>query len=164
MQAEVGQKPVFASLRRDASPTLDVLDRFTAPVYMMFFVLSGASLDLTVFTGPNGYVVLVIAGIYLVSRVAGKWLGSFSGASLTHAEPEIRKYLGFALVPQAGVAIGLATTASSSFGDHPSGSIILAVILTSTLIYELVGPLSAKFALSRAKAIPEPPSSPAKNS
>lgn len=151
---------IYSSLRHDASPTLDVLDRFTAPVYMMFFVLSGASLDLTVFMGPNGYVVLIIAGIYLVSRVLGKWLGAFSGASATHAEPEIRKYLGFALVPQAGVAIGLATTAGSSFGDHPAGGVILATILTSTLIYELVGPLSAKFALSKAKAIPEEPPKP----
>ena len=155
---------VYSSMRKDASPTLDVLDRFTAPVYMMFFVLSGASLDLTVFAGPQGYMIVIIAGLYLVFRVGGKWLGAFSGGSITHAEPEIRKYLGFALVPQAGVAIGLATTASSSFGDHPSGGIILAVILTSTLIYELVGPLAAKFALTKAKAIPEEPASPAKNS
>ena len=145
----------YSSLRPDASPTLDVLDRFTAPIYMMFFVFSGASLDLTVFIGPSGYIVLIIAGIYLFSRFLGKWLGAYSGARLGKAEPEVRRYLGFALVPQAGVAIGLATTASTSFGDHPSGGFILAVVLTSTLVYELVGPLAAKFALTKAGAIPK---------
>ncbi|MBQ4254923.1 MAG: cation:proton antiporter, partial [Bacilli bacterium] len=148
---------MLASLRSDSGRTFDVLDRFTSPIYMIFFVLSGASLDLTIFFQSNGLFVLMIAGIYIVSRVIGKWSGAFVGATMTRCEPEVRKYLGLALVPQAGVAIGLATTANTLFAENglpESGAIILAVILTSTLIYELVGPVVSKFALTKAGEIP----------
>ena len=148
----------YSSLRPDSGRTLDVLDRFTSPVYMMFFVISGASLDLSIFFNENGLVVLAIAGVYILARVAGKWLGAFTGSSITHSPPEVKKYLGFTLVPQAGVAIGLATTASSLFGANPaterSGALILAAVLTSTLVYELIGPLVSKFALNKAGCIP----------
>lgn len=149
----------YSSLQPDSGRTFDVLDRFTSPVYMMFFVLSGACLDLSIFFDESGLVVLAIAGVYLFARVLGKWLGAYTGASLTHSSPEVRKYLGLALVPQAGVAIGLATTASNLFGANPvtakAGALILATILTSTLVYELAGPLVAKFALSKSGCIPE---------
>lgn len=147
----------YSSLRSDSGPTFDVLDRFTAPVYMMFFVLSGASLDLTVFFTGNGLLVLAIALTYVIARVVGKWLGAFTGASITHCEKEVRTYLGFTLAPQAGVAIGLATTASNLFKENPAteqtGALILATVLTSTLIYEIFGPLVSKFALTKAGAI-----------
>ena len=78
---------------------------------------------------------------------------------ITRCEPQVKKYLGFALVPQAGVAIGLATTANVLFSAIPSmaraGSLIMAIILTSTLVYELVGPMVTKFALSKAGEIPK---------
>ena len=147
----------YSSLRRDSGPTFDVLERFTAPVYMMFFILSGASLDLSIFFDRSGLLVLAVAGVYIVFRVLGKWGGAYIGASATHCEPEIRKYLGLTLVPQAGVAIGLATTASGLFSQNEAtkeaGRLILAIILTSTLVYELVGPLVSKFALKKAGAI-----------
>lgn len=153
----------YSSLRPDSGPTFDVLDRFTSPIYMMFFVLSGASLDLSIFFNPNGLFVLLIALIYLLSRVFGKWCGAFSGSSITRCEPEVRKYLGFALIPQAGVAIGLSTTANALFAElganlgNPevtqAGATILAIILTSTLVYELIGPLVSKWALRKAGAI-----------
>lgn len=148
---------MLASLRSDSGRTFDVLDRFTSPIYMIFFVLSGASLDLTIFFQSNGLFVLMIAGIYIVSRVIGKWGGAFAGATITRCEPEVRKYLGLALVPQAGVAIGLATTANTLFAENglpESGAIILAIILSSTLIYELIGPVVSKFALTKAGEIP----------
>ena len=126
---------------------------------MMFFVISGASLDLTIFFNKNGLVVLIIAVAYVICRFVGKWLGAFSGASITRCEPKVKKYLGFALIPQAGVAIGLATTAYNLFNRNPetayAGSLILAIILTSTLIYELIGPMVAKFALNKAGEIPK---------
>ena len=126
---------------------------------MMFFVISGASLDLTIFFDKNGLIVVIIAAIYVIFRVIGKWLGAFTGASITRCEPQIKKYLGFALIPQAGVAIGLATTAYTLFNKNPetafSGSLILAIVLTSTLIYELIGPMVAKFALNKAGEIPK---------
>ena len=146
---------LYTSLAKDSGPTFDVLERFTSPIYMMFFVISGASLDLSIFFSEKGLVVLAIAGVYLVCRVIGKYSGAFAGATLTRCEPEVRKYLGLTLVPQAGVAIGLATTASTLFGTHESGAMILAAILTSTLVYELVGPLVSKYALQKAGQIPE---------
>lgn len=125
----------------------------------MFFVISGASLDLTIFFDKNGLIVVIIAIVYAIFRIIGKWLGAFSGASITKCEPQIKKYLGFALIPQAGVAIGLATTAYTLFNKNPdtayAGSLILAIILTSTLIYELIGPMVAKFALNKAGEIPK---------
>ena len=148
---------VYINMCPDSGKTLDVYDRFTSPVYMMFFVISGASLDLTIFFNGNGLLVLGIAAIYIVSRVIGKYLGAFTGASITHCEPKIKKYLGLTLVPQAGVAIGLATTANYLFSSNEStkeiGGLIIAIILTSTLIYELTGPLISKFALSKAGEI-----------
>lgn len=149
---------IYMNFAKDAARTLDVLDRFTSPIYMMFFIISGASLDLTIFAdGKKAGIVLLIAFIYLLFRVVGKYLGAFAGTKITKCEPQVQKYLGFALVPQAGVAIGLATTANTLFnsvGSNELASLVLAVILSSTLIYELIGPVSAKFALSKAGEIP----------
>ena len=148
---------LYTNLCNDSGKTLDVMDRFTSPIYMMFFVISGASLDLSIFFSGDGSIVLLIAGIYILSRVVGKWFGAYTGASISRSEPQIKKYLGFALVPQAGVAIGLSTTAYKLFSENPTtqkaGALILAIILTSTLVYELVGPLAAKFALKKAGEI-----------
>lgn len=150
---------IYTNLCQDSGKTLDVMDRFTSPIYMMFFVISGASLDLSIFFNKDGLLVIIIAAVYIVFRVVGKWIGAYTGASVSHSEPQIKKYLGFALVPQAGVAIGLSTTAYKLFSENEltqrTGALILAIVLTSTLVYELVGPLAAKFALSKAKEIPE---------
>ena len=103
-------------------------------------------------------IVIIVALTYIVFRVLGKYSGAFIGASITKCEPQVKKYLGFALVPQAGVAIGLATTANKLFNDtgaYEAASLVLAVILTSTLVYELIGPLVAKFALTKAGEIPQ---------
>ena len=152
---------IYTNFVRDSNRTLDVMDRFTSPIYMMFFVISGASLDLSIFFNSDGLIVLAIAAVYVVFRVIGKWSGAFVGASITRCEPQVKKYLGFALVPQAGVAIGLSTTAYRLFSQNPNeqcqraGALILAIILTSTLVYELVGPMVAKFALTKAGEIPQ---------
>ncbi len=152
---------IYTNFVKESGRTLDVMDRFTSPIYMMFFVISGASLDLTIFFNGDGLVVVLIALTYLVSRVVGKWSGAFVGASITRCEPQVKKYLGFALVPQAGVAIGLSTTAYKLFSQYSdpymqkTGALILAIILTSTLVYELFGPMVAKFALKKAHEIPE---------
>ena len=148
---------LFTNLAKDSGRTLDVLDRFTSPIYMMFFVISGASLDLSIFTNKTGLIALIIAVIYIIFRVIGKWLGAFTGAAISKSEPQVKKYLGFTLIPQAGVAIGLATTASSLFGANEKtasvGALVIAIILTSTLIYELIGPLVSKWALNKAGEI-----------
>ena len=152
---------IYTNFVKESGRTLDVMDRFTSPVYMLFFVISGASLDLTIFFNGDGLMVLLIALTYIVFRVIGKWGGAFAGATITRCEPQVKKYLGFALVPQAGVAIGLSTTAYKLFSQYSdpnmqrTGALILAIILTSTLIYELFGPMVAKFALKKAHEIPE---------
>ena len=150
---------LFTNIAKDSGRTLDILDRFTSPIYMMFFVISGASLDLSIFTNRLGLIAFIVAITYLLFRVAGKWLGAYTGSSITNAEPQVKKYLGFTLVPQAGVAIGLATNASALFSANEvtqiSGALIIAIILTSTLIYELVGPLVSKWALNKAGEIPQ---------
>lgn len=148
---------LFTNICKDSDRTLDILDRFTSPIYMMFFVLSGASLDLSIFANKDAaLLVIIVASIYIVSRVAGKYCGASIGANITHSEDTVKKYLGLALIPQAGVAIGLATTANKLFkeaGESSTASLVLAVILTSTLIYELIGPLTSKFALTKAGEI-----------
>ena len=152
---------IYTNFVKDSNRTLDVMDRFTSPIYMMFFVISGASLDLSIFFNSDGLLVLAVAFVYIIFRVIGKWSGAYVGASITRCEPQVKKYLGFALVPQAGVAIGLSTTAAKLFAENSSplcqraGALILAIILTSTLVYELIGPMVAKFAFKKAHEIPE---------
>ena len=147
---------IYTNLVKESGPTLDVLDRFTSPIYMVFFVISGASLDLTIFFNKNGLIVVGIALSYVILRAFGKWVGAFSGSSITRSEPQIKKYLGLTLIPQAGVAIGLSTTASDLFsrvGNTEASIMVIAIVLTSTLVYELIGPMITKFALEKAGEI-----------
>ncbi len=150
----------FCNLRSDSTITFEFMDRFTAPIYMLFFIISGASLDLTIFAEKDGLFILLAALVYAVSRVIGKWLGAYTGAKSTHTGETVQKYLGFCLVPQAGVAIGLATTAGATLsetdGTTTIGALIVAVVLTSTLVYELTGPFITKAALTKAgEIVPE---------
>lgn len=121
-------------------------DRITPPIFMLFFFLSGAELDMRVIP-----TVGVIGILYIIFRVLGKVLGASLGAKLTHAVPTVQKYLGFALIPQAGVAIGLATTSMSIVPEY--GAKIRTVILCGTVIYELTGPIITKIALKKAGEI-----------
>lgn len=150
---------VYTNMCDDSNRTLDIMDRFTNPIYLMFFVLSGANLDLSIFFSTSGLVVIIIALIYIVFRAGGKWLGAFTGAASTKCPEKVKKWLGFTLIPQAGVAIGLATTANTLFGANELtkdvGAMVVAIILTSTLILELIGPMLSKYALKKAGEIAE---------
>lgn len=126
------------------------VDRFTPPVLSLFFILSGMSLDI----GTLGSVGLIGVCYFLV-RIAGKMFGSYAGAVLTHDEGSVRRYLGLALVPQAGVAIGLAFLGQRLLPD-PTGGLFLTIILSSSILYELIGPACAKFALHKAGALNPP--------
>ena len=119
----------------------------TPPIFTMFFVLSGADLDMSILL-----VVGVIGIIYVLFRVFGKIFGAWFGSKITHAEPKVSKYLGFALIPQAGVAIGLSIIATNIL-NADFGSKISAIILSATLIYELVGPIITKISLKAAGEI-----------
>ena len=146
----------FINARKDAQRTIERIDQFTPPLYMLFFVISGANLNITIFASKDALLVIIIALVYIVARSLGKYLGAFSSSKITKSEPTVQKYLGFTLFPQAGVAIGLATTASQTLakaGYEKESSIILAVILTATIVYELVGPLITKIALYKAGEI-----------
>lgn len=147
---------IFINMRSDAHRTIERIDQFTPPLYMLFFVISGASLDITIFASKNAISVIIIALVYIVARSIGKYSGAFASAKLTKSEPTVQKYLGFTLLPQAGVAIGLATSASQTLaatGLQTESSLILAVVLTATIVYELFGPVLTKISLQKAGEI-----------
>lgn len=125
---------------------MDRVDRWTAPISILFFVLSGAELDLEILTNP---AALIIGVVYIVSRSAGKISGSYVSCAMTHCNDKITKHLGITLLPQAGVALGMAMTATS-LGD---GSMVRNVVLLSVLVYELVGPTLTKRSLIAAEEI-----------
>lgn len=131
------------------SLVMELLDRFTPPLLIMFFVISGADLDLSSITKVG-----LIGVIYIIFRVIGKVGGAAIGAKVTRSSENVSKYLGWALVPQAGVAIGLSLVAVKSLGaSDPHAAIIRTVVLCATLVYELVGPFMSKLALKKAGEI-----------
>lgn len=136
----------FANLYHDVDLIMELCERATPPIFMMFFVVSGAHLNLAVLP-TLGWIGLA----YVIFRVLGKWLGAYWGASIMKTSDEVKKYLGPALIPQAGVAIGLTFVAQSVVPQY-AGS-IRAIILCATLIYELIGPAIAKLSLQKAGEI-----------
>ena len=122
-------------------------DRWTSPLFAAFFVISGAELDLGVF--KDGMIVL-IGVVYILTRSLGKYLGAHYSAKLMKCEPQICKYLGITLLPQAGVALGMCVTARQLGAE---GDLIRNITLFAILIYELVGPLLTKMALQAAGEI-----------
>lgn len=121
-------------------------DRVTPPIFMLFFFLSGADLDISILPSVG-----VIGLLYVIFRIVGKVLGALFGAKVSKAAPVVQKYLGYTLIPQAGVAIGLASTAMTIVPDY--GSKIRTIILCGTVIYELIGPVITKIALKKAGEI-----------
>ena len=135
---------IFCNICDFSEELMDRVDRWTAPLFIIFFVLSGAELELSVFT--NVFVVL-IGIVYILSRSAGKYLGAYSSAKLSKCDDNIVKYLGITLLPQAGVALGMATTAQKLGAD---GAIVAQIVLFAVLIYEIVGPTLTKISLTKA--------------
>ena len=136
----------FTNMARLTNEVYSAIDRFTPPIFCLFFVLSGADLKLSVLPSIG-----VVGVIYVVLRVMGKWIGAALGARLMHADANIQKYLGPALLPQAGVAIGLSFLAQQVVPQY--ADTIRAVILCGTLIYELIGPAVSKTTLQKAGEI-----------
>ncbi len=137
---------VFCNICETSEELMERVDRWTAPLSVLFFVISGAELDLNVLTNP---VVLLVGVIYIIMRSTGKISGSFASCAMTGCSPAIKKYLGITLLPQAGVALGMAMTAS----NLADGALIRNVVLFSVLIYELVGPALTKRSLLAAGEI-----------
>lgn len=138
---------VFCNLCDFSEELMDRLDRWTAPMFILFFVLSGAELELGSF--KNLFVVL-IGIVYIASRSFGKYFGANISSKATKCDENIVKYLGITLLPQAGVALGMALKAEA-LGE--AGKVVRNIILFSVLIYELVGPLLTKIALTKAGEI-----------
>ena len=122
------------------------VDSWTAPLFVLFFVLSGAELDLSVLRSPS---VLLIGVIYIIVRSLGKYAGAYGSCALSGCDEKIQKYLGVTLLPQAGVALGMAITAQAL----ADGAVVRSVVLFSVLVYELVGPALTKRALLAAGEI-----------
>ena len=122
------------------------VDGWTAPLFVLFFVLSGAELDLSVLRNP---FVLLIGVVYIVVRSLGKYIGSYGSCALTGCDGKIKKHLGITLLPQAGVALGMAITAQALV----DGAVVRSVVLFSVLVYELVGPALTKRSLLAAGEI-----------
>ena len=137
---------VFCNICSASDEIMDRLDRWTAPLLVLFFVLSGSGLDFSIFKNP---LVLVIGIVYIISRSAGKIGGAYLSTRITHCSKEIQHYLGITLLPQAGVALGMAKEALV-FSD---GKIISNIVLFSVFVYELVGPMLTKISLERAGEI-----------
>ena len=139
---------IFCNICPSSEELMAKTERWTAPLFILFFVLSGAELDLSVF--KSGAVVLV-GVVYIIFRSAGKILGATFSSKLMKCEPTVQKYLGITLLPQAGVALGMSIQVAAELGQE--GAIIRSIILFSVLIYELVGPLLTKIALTKAGEI-----------
>ena len=136
---------VFCNLCDFSEQIMYQVERWTAPIYVLFFVLSGAELDLTVFAD---LAVVGIGVVYILARSAGKIVGSNTSARLTRCEESICKYLGITLLPQAGVALGMSVLVAAQFGED--GALVRNIVLFSVMIYELVGPTLTKMALTAA--------------
>lgn len=137
---------VMVNISQQHEVLMEQCDRFTPPLFLLFFVLSGAQLDLTVLP------VVGLTGIcYLLLRSIGKWCGTMLGALCVHADENIRKYLGLTLLPQAGVAIGMSQLVSIKFPALASQ--INTIVLAGVLVFELVGPIVTKLALTKAGEI-----------
>jgi len=136
---------VFCNLSDFSEEIMAKTDRWTVPLFALFFVISGAELELGVFTN---LAVVGIGVLYIISRSLGKYFGSYASAKLAGCKPNICKYLGVTLLPQAGVALGMTITAAEELPEH--GSMIRNIVLFAVLVYELVGPLLTKIALTKA--------------
>jgi len=136
---------VFCNICPLSHDLMEGADKWTSPLFALFFVISGAELELGVFA--QGAIVL-IGVVYIISRSLGKYSGTFISAKMTKCSPEICKYLGITLLPQAGVALGMCTIAAAEFGE--AGVLIRNITLFAVLVYELVGPLLTRMALQAA--------------
>ena len=135
---------VFCNVCPLSEDLMEREERWTAPIYTIFFVLSGAALRFDVFADVT---IVGIGVVYILTRCAGKFFGAWLSTTATHCDPMVRKWLGITLFPQAGVALGMCLQATE-LGEQ--GILVRNIILFSVLVYELVGPALTKLALTKA--------------
>ena len=139
---------IFCNFCESSEELMDRVDRWTTPLFILFFVISGAELELNVFLD---IAIIGIGLVYIIFRSLGKYFGAMASAKATKCDDSIVKYLGITLLPQAGVALGMSVTAQQ-LGAY-EGGLVRNIILFSVLIYELVGPMLTKWALTKAGEI-----------
>ena len=140
---------VFCNVCDTSEELMSRVDGWTVPLNILFFVISGAELDLKILANP---ATLLIGVVYIIARSAGKYFGAYGSCRATHCSEAITKNLGITLLPQAGVALGMAITAT----QLSDGDLVRNVVLFSVLVYELIGPALTKRSLMKAgEIIPE---------
>jgi Kef-type K+ transport system membrane component KefB len=134
---------IVSNFARHHDYTFNEIENMEWPIISIFFILAGASLELNsvLLTG-------LIGGIYIVSRFAGKIAGGAIGAKIGHCSSDVTKWVGLAMLPHAGAALGMALVAASYFPNY--GDTILSVVISATILFEIIGPLFAKLALVKA--------------
>ena len=135
---------VFCNICDVSEELMERADRWATPILILFFVISGAELELSVF---KDVVVVLIGAVYIIFRSVGKYFGAGISARMTKSDPKIVKYLGITLLPQAGVALGMA---SKAIELGPNGAVVRNITLFAVLVYEIVGPFLTKLALTKA--------------
>ena len=147
---------IFCNVCKTSEEMMERTEKWTKPLFVLFFVISGASLDLTVFKKP---VFILIGVIYILFRSIGKISGAYGSAKIMKCDKNTVNYLGITLLPQAGVALGMVSTVAADdvFGGSEIGSTVRFVILFGVLIYEIFGPMMTKWALTKAGDITEKP-------
>ena len=139
---------IFCNICPLSEDLMGAADKWTSPLFALFFVISGAELELGVF---GDWAIVVIGIVYIIFRSLGKYYGAYASAKMTACAPQICKYLGVTLLPQAGVALGMCAIAAADLPGE--GAMIRNITLFAVLIYELVGPLLTKMALTAAGEI-----------
>lgn len=147
---------VFCNVCDYSIEMMERVERWTKPLFLLFFVISGAHLDLSVFKKP---IFVLIGAIYIIARSIGKYFGAMGSSKLVKCDDNIVKYLGITLLPQAGVALGMVSTvaADKTFIGSNIGETVNFVVLFAVLVYEIFGPMMTKWALTRAGDITAKP-------
>ena len=141
---------VFCNVCDFSEELMDRVERWSTPLLVLFFVISGAELELSVFT--SGAIVLV-GVVYILFRSCGKYFGAGLSSRAVKCDPHIVKYLGITLLPQAGVALGMARQVGAAENFGSTGAMVVNITLFSVLVYELIGPFLTKMALQKAGEI-----------
>ena len=147
---------IFCNVCKTSEEMMERTERWTKPLYTLFFVISGASLDMSVFKQP---VFILIGLVYIVFRSIGKYLGAMGSAKAVGCDDNIVKYLGITLLPQAGVALGMVSTVANDevFAGTHIGDTVRFIVLFAVLVYEVFGPVLTKSALTKAGDISAKP-------
>ena len=141
---------VFCNLCDFSADIMGRVDKWTAPLFVLFFVLSGAELRLDIL---SSWAVLLVGVVYIISRSLGKYVGSYGSCRLVGCDERVTRWLGITLLPQAGVALGMSAIVLETMGDK--GVLVRNIVLFAVLVYELIGPVLTKIALTKAGDIKE---------